>query len=245
MPGMRRWRGAVVVTTAGLGAVVGGAAWAQAPWLARLLSRQGYVLVHGATGRREVALTLDDGPHPTLTPRILDVLARHGATATFFVLGSRVSAHPEVARAVVEAGHELGNHGWDDTAAVLATREAFRRDLDRTQAAVREATGREPLVTRPGSGWVRPVQVRDAAARGLDTVLGSLAVRDATVAGVEAELRFVLDRVQPGSVLVLHEGERNREGVVDLLDRLLPALAARGYRLVTLSQLRAGQRSIS
>ncbi len=243
---MRHRLGTVLAaTTVGLGAVVGGAAWAQAPWLARLLSRQRYVLVHGATGRREVALTLDDGPHPTLTPRILDVLARHGATATFFVLGSRVSAHPEVARAVVEDGHELGNHGWDDAAAVLATREAFRRDLDRTQAAVGEATGREPVVTRPGSGWVRPGQVRDAASRGLTTVLGSLAVRDATVADVDTELRFVLDRVQPGSVVVLHEGDPARAGVVDLLDLLLPALAARGYGLVTVSRLLAGQRSIS
>ncbi len=156
-----------------------------------------------------------------------------------------MAAHPHVARAVVEAGHELGNHGWDDTAAVLATREVFRRDLDRTQAAVRDATGTQPVVTRPGSGWVRPGQVRDAAARGLTTVLGSIAVRDATVADVDAELRFVLDRLQPGSVVVLHEGDPGRDGVVDLLERLLPALAARGYRPVTVSGLLAGQRSIS
>ena len=156
-----------------------------------------------------------------------------------------MAAHPEVARAVAEAGHELGNHGWDDTAAVLATRAGYRRDLDRTQAVIGQATGRQPVLTRPGSGWVRPGQVRDAAARGLTTVLGSIAVRDATVADVDAELAFVLDRVQPGSVVVLHEGDPERARVVDLLERLLPALAARGYRLVTVSDLLAGQRSIS
>jgi len=228
-----------VVTT------LGAAAWAQSPWLARSLARQRYLVVHGSSGRREVAVTFDDGPHPTLTPLVLDVLARHGAPATFFVLGSGVAAHPEVARAVAEAGHELGNHGWSDTAAVLATRADHRRDLDRTQAAIGRATGREPVLTRPGSGWVRPGQVRDAAARGLTTVLGSVAVRDATVADVDAGLAFVLDRVQPGSVVVLHEGDPERARVVDLLERLLPALADRGYRLVTVSDLLAGQRSIS
>ncbi|WP_377640740.1 polysaccharide deacetylase family protein [Oryzobacter terrae] len=238
---------AAAATASAVGAVaaVGAVLWWQPRWLARQLSRQRSVVVHGTGGRREVALTLDDGPHPALTPQVLEVLAAHGAAATFFVLGARVAAHPELARAVAEAGHEVGNHGWDDTAAVLATRESFRRDLDRTQTTVLDATGAVPVLTRPGSGWVRPAQVRDAAGRGLATVLGSIAVRDATVRDVAAEVRFVLDRVQPGSVVVLHEGDPSRGRVVDLLARLLPALTARGYRLVTVSDLLAGQRSIS
>lgn len=222
-------------------AVAGGAAaaWAQAPWLARLLARQRLVVVHGPGAGREVAITLDDGPDPSLTPDLLDLLREHDARATFFLLGSRVAAHPHLARAVAEAGHEVGNHGWDDTPAALASRAAFRHDLERTTSAIRAATGTSPVVVRPGSGWVRPAQLRDAAALGLTTVLGSVAVRDPEVRDVERELRFVLDRVQPGSVVVLHEGDPGRAGVLPLLERLLPELAVRGYRIVTVSALTA------
>ena len=194
---------------------------------------------------REVALTLDDGPDPSTTPQVLDVLSRHGARATFFVLGSAVEAHPGLARAMADAGHELGNHGWTDTPAVLATRAQFRGDLDRTNAAVVAATGVAPALLRPGSGWVRPAQVRDAARLGLTTVLGSVVVLDDEVNDVEAAAGFVLDRVQPGSVVVLHEGLPGRARVADLLDVLVPGLRGRGQALVTVSELLAGAARVS
>ena len=243
-----------VRTVAGVGAsLVAGAgvlAARQPPLLARVLSRQQRVLFQVRTSAREVALTFDDGPHPTLTQRILEVLARHDARGTFFLLGSGVERHPDAARALVAAGHEPGNHGWVDEPAVLQGGAGYRRVLERTSAAVAAATGVRPTLTRPGSGLVRPAQVSDAAALGMRTVLGSVAVPDAEVRDVGVATRFVLDRVQPGSVVVLHEGLEQRHRVVDLLEQLLPELARRGYRSVTVSDLLAGgdprrQRSIS
>ncbi|MBM6400037.1 polysaccharide deacetylase family protein [Phycicoccus sonneratiae] len=232
--------------------MVGVLAVRQSPALARMLSHQRVLLVQVPTDGPEVALTLDDGPDPSLTPRVLDVLARHDARATFFVLGSRVEAHPEVARAVVEAGHGIGNHGWADRPAVAQPTAAYLRDLERATAAVEAATGTSPTLTRPGSGAVRPAQVRGATALGLRTVLGSVAVPDAEVHDIETSARFVLDRVQPGSVVVLHEGTPARHRVVDLLEHLLPRLTDRGRRCVTLDELltradagRGPQRSIS
>lgn len=212
----------------------------QPPALARLLSRQQHVVFQVRTRSPGVALTFDDGPHPTLTPRILEVLARHDARATFFLLGSRVEDHPAAARAVVDAGHEVGNHGWADEPAVLQPTEAYRRDLERTSAAVAAATGVRPTLTRPGSGVVRPAQVRVATSLGMRTVLGSVAVPDAEVRDVGVAARFVLDRVQPGSVVVLHEGVGARHRVVDLLELLLPELDRRGHRSRTVSDLLGG-----
>lgn len=228
---------AVAVGGAGL---VAGALVRQPPALAGVLARQRRVIVQARTRAREVALTFDDGPHPTLSPRLLDVLDEHDARATFFLLGSGVEAHPAAARAIVTAGHEAGNHGWADEPAVRQPTARYLHDLERTSAAIRSATGALPTLTRPGSGLVRPAQLRGAAALGLTTVLGSVAVLDDEIADVDAAAAFVLDRVRPGSVVVLHEGLDARHRVVDLLGRLLPDLAARGYRCVTVSDLLAG-----
>ncbi|MFQ6170550.1 polysaccharide deacetylase family protein [Oryzobacter sp. R7] len=209
----------------------------QPPWLARLLARQGVVAVATRTSSAEVALTFDDGPHEPLSSRLLDVLASHGVPATFFYLGSAVEAHPEVVRAAVAAGHEVGNHGWLDRPTIRLSRTALRADITRTGEAVRRVTGRTPVLFRPGSGWLTPGQLRDLTALGYRVVLGSVAVLDLTVADVDRELRFLLARVRPGSVIVLHEGGAARERVVDLVARLLPELAARGYACVPLSRL--------
>ncbi len=229
--------GAVAVGGAGL---VAGVLVRQPPAVAAVLARQRRVVVAARTRAREVALTFDDGPHPTLTPRALAALARHDARATFFLLGSRVDAHPAAARALVEAGHEPGNHGWADEPAVLQPTGRYLHDLGRTSAAIRSATRAVPVLSRPGSGLVRPAQLRGAASLGLTTVLGSVAVLDDEVTDVDGATAFVLDRIRPGSVVVLHEGLDARHRVVDLLERLLPELATRGYRCVTVSELLAG-----
>ena len=240
--GGRRWASvtALAATTA---AAASAAAWLarwQPPAVARLLGRSSAVVVCVPTRARAVAVTVDDGPDPELTPEVLRVLERHGARATFFFLGAGVARHPGLAAATVAAGHEIGNHGWEDRAAVLQSRTAFRDDLRRTAAAVLAATGQEPRFVRPGSGWFRPVQLREVRDAGWTLALGSVAVLDLRVDDVDREARFVVDRLQPGAVVVLHEGGNDRAGVVPLLDRILTAARDRGYRCVTLSELVAG-----
>ena len=227
---------AVTAATATAAAAAGLARW-QPPAVARLLGRSSAVVVCVPTRARAVAVTVDDGPHAELTPEVLRVLERHGARATFFFLGAGVARHPDLAAAAVAAGHEIGNHGWADRPAVLQSRAAFRGDLRRTAAAVLAATGQEPRFVRPGSGWFRPAQLRDVRDAGWTLALGSVAVLDLRVDDVDREARFVVDRLQPGAVVVLHEGGRDRAGVVPLLDRVLTAARDRGYRCVTLSEL--------
>jgi peptidoglycan/xylan/chitin deacetylase (PgdA/CDA1 family) len=216
------------------------AAWAgrrQPPGLARWLARRSRrVLFAVPTTERAVALTFDDGPHPELTPALLEVLARHGARATFFLLGSTATQHAHLVAAIVAQGHEVANHTWEDRPSALLSAAAFEQDLERTHAALRPV---RPVWLRPGSGWVRPSMLRTAARHGYRVALGSIAVLDLRVTDVAAETEFVLDRVQPGSIVVLHEGRAERANVVPLTDRVLEGLGERGYAAGTLSELAA------
>ena len=219
-----------------------GVARAQPRWLAAVLARHGgRVLFAVPTSEPVVALTFDDGPHPDLTPALLEVLARHGARATFFLLGERVAALPDLARAVVRQGHEVANHTWADRPSALLPATAFEGDVRRTHELL-VAAGGVPVFLRPGSGWLRPGMLRTAGRLGYRVALGSVAVRDLRVADADTEARFVMRRLRPGAVVVLHEGYADRSGVVPLTDRVLTGLRERGYAAVTLSELTA-QRS--
>jgi len=194
----------------------------------------------GPAERREVALTFDDGPSHA-TPQILEVLAAHGAKATFFFCGTNVRRLPEAARQAAAAGHEVGNHS--DTHPLLCFRSArFMEDeIRRAQEAIQEHTGQTPR-------WFRaPYGVRWFGLRGVQERLGLTGVMW-TVIGrdwklpAEAIARRVTRQARPGAIVCLHDG-RELSGApaaantVQALGLILPPLAAQGYRFVTLSQM--------
>jgi peptidoglycan/xylan/chitin deacetylase (PgdA/CDA1 family) len=187
------------------------------------------------TKLRMVALSLDDGPDPQLTPRILDVLARHGAHATFFALGSRGQAHPDVLERIAAEGHELGNHGWDDTPSWRMGSSEVEASLRRT-AAVLDNFG-ELRLFRPGSGWA-PLRVRSIAqGLGYRCALGSVYPQDGAIQWPRYARWDILRRARPGAVIVLHEGRPDRGSVVGVLEDILAELRRRGYTVTTVSDL--------
>lgn len=120
-------------------------------------------IVRGPEGARGVAITIDGGPDPEHTPAILELLERHGAEATFFVVGRRVDAHPELARAISRGGHALGVQGYEDDP-LLAVRgpRMVRRELARAVRAIEKATRAAPLALRPRAGRSNPTIARIA-----------------------------------------------------------------------------------
>lgn len=210
--------------------------WFQPRFLLRQLARRNPdVLFYVETGEKVVALTIDDAPDSTLTPAILDLLERHGIKATFFVLGSHVPGNEELIARMKAAGHELGNHMVRDEASILLSHEEFARNL----ISVEEKIG--PLGPhkwcRPGSGWFSPDMVETAHKLGYRCCLGSIYPFDNKLRRPGMIRKMVLARIFPGAIIVLHEGQRNREYIVPLLDELIPALQARGYRFLTLSEI--------
>ncbi|WP_433799779.1 polysaccharide deacetylase family protein [Actinomycetospora sp. CA-084318] len=195
---------------------------------------QGRVLFVVPTRAPRFALTFDDGPDPATTPALLDVLARHAAHATFFLIGERAAAHPDLVARIAAAGHEIGNHSWRDRPTWRLPLDEFRGDLRRTQQLL---AGFGPVRWfRPGSGWPTPGHLAIAEAEGLRCVLGSAVAVAGSGAGTPTSAAWLDPVVRRGSVVVLHEGPQ-RLGVADTVDGLLARTARRGLSGVTLSDL--------
>jgi peptidoglycan/xylan/chitin deacetylase (PgdA/CDA1 family) len=200
---------------------------------------------HGPRAAPKVALSFDDGPHPDFTPRIAAALAASGARATFFCIGELAEQHPEIARALVSAGHELGNHTWShNTFGHMFSAAALTDDLRRCQTLL-TTLGAAPRWYRPAVGIRNPPVHAAAKALGLQVVMWSGAARDGAWAFDEARAKRLADQAQAGDILVLHDGLRGtpskvRESTVRWLPTLLEALRARGLQPVTVSELMAG-----
>lgn len=199
------------------------------------------VLSYVDTDARAFALTFDDGPHPDTTPPLLDVLARHQAKATFFLIGERVQANEHLVARVADEGHEIANHLMRDQPSILLSDRQFRAEL----AQVNALLGPYGPVRwfRPGSGWLSPRMVRSAAEHELRAVLGTLAAIHDGGAGDARKTRRLVDAIRPGTIAVLHEGTDRRRAVVAATDRLLTELRRRGLTAVTVSDLVARRRS--
>ncbi|MEU8219744.1 bifunctional polysaccharide deacetylase/glycosyltransferase family 2 protein [Micromonospora taraxaci] len=191
---------------------------------------------------RTIALTFDDGPDPRWTPQVLDVLRRHGAHATFFVVGARVNEHPELVRRILAEGHEIGSHTF--THANLADVPPWRRDLELslTRKAVASATGREVTLFRPPFSSVPTAltgseyaALRAAAGAGHVAVLTDLDTKDWQRPGTDQILRAATPKRGRGAVVLMHDGGGDRAQTLAALDRLLPALGDQGYRFTTVS----------
>jgi cellulose synthase/poly-beta-1,6-N-acetylglucosamine synthase-like glycosyltransferase/peptidoglycan/xylan/chitin deacetylase (PgdA/CDA1 family) len=198
--------------------------------------------VSRAVPDRTIALTFDDGPDPRWTPQVLDVLRRHGAHATFFVVGARVNEHPELVRRILAEGHEIGSHTF--THADLAAAPGWRRDLELslTRKAIAGATGREVTLLRPPFSSVPTAltgpeydALRAAAAAGHVAVLADRDTKDWQRPGVDEIARAATPERGRGAVVLMHDGGGDRSQTVAALDRLLPALAGQGYRFTTVS----------
>ncbi len=189
---------------------------------------------------RTIALTFDDGPSEW-TPKILDVLERRHVPATFFVIGSNVTARPQTVRRAMRDGDEIGVHTFThpDLADVPAWRE--RLELDATQQVLAAATGyttdlmRPPYSSVPGALSAGELRAIGRAGK-YRVVLTDLDTRDWARPGVDAILREATPRGSRGAVIMLHDGGGDRSQTVAALDRLIPALQAHGYTFETVSQ---------
>jgi peptidoglycan/xylan/chitin deacetylase (PgdA/CDA1 family) len=191
-----------------------------------------------------VCLTFDDGPAPWTTP-ILDTLNRHDAHATFFVLGVHVSEHPDVASRIVSDGHELGSHGMKHVDLTTVGTDELRAGLDHAQRVVEDVTGVRPVVFRPPYATSDRRVAHVAASVGLKTtVLRDVDPADWRATDADAVVEAVLTGTRSGSIVCLHDGVPagnrgipSRDVTAEAVARLVPELQARGFDLVTVSEL--------
>lgn len=189
------------------------------------------------------ALTFDDGPSGAATPRILDLLARHESRATFFTLARNVERHPDLLRRMANEGHEVALHGDIHWPLPISTPWLIRREIVRSAAAVERAAGLRARHYRPPFGFMVPSQARFVARLGYRSVLGDVYPEDPQRPGTARIVQRVLARLQPGSIVILHDGspigEPDRSQTVAALGSILQHADERGWRSVTVAELLA------
>ncbi len=195
-------------------------------------------VTHVSTNNKLVALTFDDGPDPRYTPQILSILNRHGAHATFFLLGSSVQQYPQLARRLAAEGNEAANHGFRHLNCRNCSNEVTRQEIENTQTVIQKATGVKPTLFRYPYGKYNGSSLRAVEAAGLTPIQWTVDSFDWKRPPPGTIANRVLSLVKPGAIVLFHDGGgTTRENTVAALELILPALQKEGYRMVTVSQM--------
>jgi peptidoglycan/xylan/chitin deacetylase (PgdA/CDA1 family) len=189
------------------------------------------------TDKPIIALTIDDGPDAVATPKILEILQRYQARATFFVISDRVKGNESVIREIVNQGHELGNHLTEDKPSIQLSPKEFETELLEADRII--AKFAKPCWLRPGGGWYNTTIVKTARQHGYRVALGSIFPFDTHIPSSWFASTQILCNAHPGSIIILHDSGLWGERTALTLSRALPKLSQKGYQVVTLSELYA------
>ncbi|MEN6302301.1 MAG: polysaccharide deacetylase family protein, partial [Armatimonadia bacterium] len=184
-----------------------------------------------------VALTFDDGPWPGQTLKILATLRKHRARATFFVLGKLARAHPDVARQIVANDCEIGIHSWGHANLARQAPGTVISDMARCQRELEKITGQSVRIMRPPYGALSSRTSAAIRGTGLRIVLWSVDTNDWRRPGANVIYSRIMRGARNGAIILCHDGGGSRSGTIEAVARAVPALQARGYKLVTVSEL--------
>lgn len=197
------------------------------------LARVQHVVEKVPVEERVIALTFDDGPHPEYTSRMLDELESRGLSATFFVVGQEAEKHPAILKRIVAAGHEVGNHTYTHDFVELLDTDAFAAEVGRCDAVIASVTG-------DGAAWYRaprgrlPFAQRWSVRRSGKRAVGWSRCLEA---GEFRDPLALAAALEPGDIVLVHDGRLDRSSSVEMLPAFLDAAVERGFRFVTVSEL--------
>lgn len=185
------------------------------------------------TGNKVIALTFDDGPGP-YTAHLLDILDQYGAKATFFLIGSKVSGQASVVRSIQARGHQLGNHSWSHPELPKLSVDQIAGEIDRTNEAIRQATGVKPSILRPPYGAVNGVVLEQLRLRNMSSILWSVDTRDWADRNSQIVCSRAVAGARPGAVILMHDIHQTS---VNAVPCILSSLKQQGYSFVTVQNL--------
>src|SRR2546429_5938395 len=182
-----------------------------------------------------IAMTFDDGPSATLTPKLLDLLAAHHIKATFFVTGENVAEHPEIVPRAAREGHEIANHSWSHPNFGKMSQESVRSQVQRTDDAIKSATGSRPTLLRPPYGSITAREKRWIHDQfGYQIILWDVDPYDWKRPGPSVVRNRILKETRPGSIALSHD---IHPGTIEAMPSTFDALEAKGFKFVTVSEL--------
>ncbi len=191
-------------------------------------------ILRGDPSRREIALTIDDGPHPVYTPRLLQILAQNGVPATFFVVGEQAERYPELIRAEVAAGNSVGNHTYDHVSLIKIPPEYIDTEIEACGEVIKRITGKSPHLFRPPGGEYNRAVSEAAEALGYKMILYSDDPGDYAEPGTQVIETRTLDTISDGGIILLHDGSAQ---TLTILPQIIQRLKARGFRFVTVDEM--------
>jgi peptidoglycan/xylan/chitin deacetylase (PgdA/CDA1 family) len=191
-------------------------------------------LVRGDRGKKTLALTFDDGPHPQYTPKLLEILKRYNAPATFFVVGEMAEKYPEGIKAEIAAGHNVGNHTYHHVNLTRIPNDMIATEIKACHDVIRSITDTHPHLFRPPGGDYDTQVIETAEALNYTTVLWTDDPGDYASPGTGVIEQRTLRTADNGGIILLHDGEQQ---TVYILPKLLDALKARGFTFVTIDEL--------
>lgn len=188
-----------------------------------------------------VALTFDDGPHPSLTPKLLDILEGEGVAATFFVIGSLVEANSQIIKRMADGGHQIGNHTWDhkDMRKLSETRVVYT--LQRTSEAVEKACGRPTLGTRPPYGGMNSKTEHHIPSEYKPVIMWDVDPLDWKKPGSGVVAQRIISGAKPGAIILAHD---IHSGTIDAIPQVIRELKAKGYQFVTVEEILSSKNSV-
>jgi peptidoglycan/xylan/chitin deacetylase (PgdA/CDA1 family) len=202
------------------------------------------VFRHGNPSFRYIALTFDDGPDPKYTERILDILKANDVSATFFLVGDHVRSYPDLVRRMAADGHEIGNHTDTHRNLFLLPKRQTIAEIDNSAKSIAAVTAQRPRLFRPPRGLYDRALLSLLAERRNTLVLWSISSQDWAEVSPGGIRRNILSRVQGGDILLFHDSGAivsaqggDRDNTINALPKILSQLKARGFRLVTVSEL--------
>src|SRR5260370_3844474 len=182
-----------------------------------------------------IAMSFDDGPSATLTPKLLDIVAAHKIKATFFVIGENVAEHPEIVARAAREGHEIGNHSWSHPNFGKMSDDGVRGQLQRTDEAIKDAIGARPTLLRPPYGSITARQKRWIHNEfGYQIILWDVDPYDWKRPGPSVVRNRILKETRPGSIVLSHD---IHPGTIEAMPSTFDALEAKGFIFMTVSEL--------
>jgi peptidoglycan/xylan/chitin deacetylase (PgdA/CDA1 family) len=203
----------------------------------------GRTFTHLPRPSKRLALTYDDGPNDPYTQQLMEVLARHGVRATFFLIGRYVQRRPEIVRELVKAGHVVGNHTYTHPNLAFQSETQVRTQLRACRQVLEDAVGASSNLFRPPFGGRRPAVMRILKEEGLDPIMWSITGYDWSPTTPERIEKHVLRQLRGGDVILLHDGGHvemgaDRSHSVAVTDRLITRFKAEGYEFVTIPEMK-------
>jgi peptidoglycan-N-acetylglucosamine deacetylase len=204
----------------------------------------GETFAGGIRGSKQIALTYDDGPNDPHTLKLLDVLAKHNVRATFFMIGRYVRQRPEIARAVAQAGHVIGNHTFTHPLLIFESETQTRTQLLQCRSALQDAVGKHSNLFRPPFGGRRPATIKIARELGLQTVMWNATGYDWNAPPAAVIEKKVVRQMRGGDLILLHDGGHralgaNRAQTVLATENLIRHCKDQGHEFVTVEEMRA------